>query len=144
VSAPVMTREEVEAFLDREFPQLHFGGRVYSVEEIGPSSARMRLQAGDQHLRPGSTVSGPTLMALVDYTLYVAILGAVGPVALAVTINLNVNFMRKPQPGLLVCDARLMKIGRRLAVGEASVRREGEADVLCHATGTYSLPTDRF
>jgi uncharacterized protein (TIGR00369 family) len=135
-----MSRDEIEAFLEREFPQIHYGGRTYSVEEVGPMSARLRLAYHERHLRPGGTVSGPSLMALADLALYVAILGQIGPVALAVTTNLSFNFLRKPAQRDLIADCRLLKLGKRLAVGEVALRSEGEAEIACHATGTYSIP----
>lgn len=139
-AAPVMSVAEIEAFLDREFPQIHMGGRVYSVEAVGPMTGRMRLAADGRHLRPGGTVSGPSMMALVDLVLYVTILAQIGPVGLAVTTNLAFNFLRKPEPGDLVAECRLLKLGKRLAVGEASLFSAGSDEVVCHATGTYSIP----
>jgi uncharacterized protein (TIGR00369 family) len=134
-----MTRDEIEAFLDREFPQIRGQGR-YAVEAVGPLSARVRLGYEERHLRPGGTLSGPAMMALADLSLYVAILANIGPVGLAVTTNLSFNFLRKPAQTDLVADCRLLKLGRRLAVGEVELRSEGEAEMVCHATGTYSIP----
>ena len=134
-----MTRDEVEALLDREFPQIRGQGR-YVVEAVGPLSARVRLGFEERHLRPGGTLSGPAMMALADLSLYVAILANIGPVGLAVTTNLSFNFLRKPAQADLVADCRLLKLGKRLAVGEIELRSEGEAEVVCHATGTYSIP----
>ncbi|WP_112663536.1 PaaI family thioesterase [Microvirga flavescens] len=141
--APVMTRQEVEDFLDREFPQLHHDGRSFHVEEVGPMSARMRLDAHERHLRPGETISGPAMMTLADVALYAAILAQIGPVGLAVTTSLNFNFLRKPKLAPLIADVRLLKLGKRLAVGEVSLYSQGEAEVVCHATGTYSIPDRR-
>jgi uncharacterized protein (TIGR00369 family) len=137
---PVMTAQEVTAFLDREFPQIHIGGRCFHIEEIGPLSARMRMDYHERHVRPGGTLSGPAMMTLADLALYVAILGQIGPVGLAVTTNLSFNFLRKPAQRALLADCRLLKLGRRLAVGEVSIRSEGDDAVVCHATGTYSIP----
>ncbi|HEX8167212.1 MAG TPA: PaaI family thioesterase [Beijerinckiaceae bacterium] len=137
--ASVMTREEVEAFLDREFPQIRGQGR-YAVEAVGPLSARVRLGFEERHLRPGGTLSGPAMMALADLSLYVAILASIGPVGLAVTTNLSFNFLRKPARADLVADCRLIKLGKRLAVGEVELRSDGESGIVCHATGTYSIP----
>ena len=138
-----MTRDEVEAFLDREFPELHLDGRIFHVEEVGPLSARLRMQAGRRHVRPGGTVSGPAMMTLADLALYVAILANIGPVGLAVTTNLSFNFLRKAEPGDLLAECRLLKLGSRLAVGEVSLFGAGSPDVICHATGTYSIPPRR-
>lgn len=138
-----MSAAEIEAFLDQAFPQLHYGGRTYFVEEVGPLSARMRCDYHEKHLRPGGTISGPTMMALADLALYVAILAQIGPVALAVTTSLNYNFLRKPGQSALIGEARLLKLGKRLAVGEVSLYSQGEAEMVCHATGTYSIPAER-
>jgi uncharacterized protein (TIGR00369 family) len=139
-SRPLMTRDEVEAFIEREFPQIHYGGRTYVVEDVGPLSSRLRLLYHERHVRPGGTLSGPAMMALADLALYVAILAQIGPVALAVTTNLGFNFLRKPGPHDLIAECRLLKLGKRLAVGEVALRSDGEADIVCHATGTYSIP----
>jgi uncharacterized protein (TIGR00369 family) len=140
---PIMTLDELTAFLDREFPQIHMGGRTYFVDEIGPLIARMRMEYHERHLRPGGTISGPAMMTLADLTLYAAILAHIGPVALAVTTSLNFNFLRKPEPRALIADCRLLKLGKRLAVGDVSICSEGSSDVVCHATGTYSIPDGR-
>lgn len=137
---PVMSCDEVTAFLDREFPQLHIDGRLYTVEAVGDMTARMRLAVAERHLRPGGTLSGPTMMTLADLAIYAAILANVGPVALAVTTSLNFNFLRKPEPRDLVAECRLLKLGRRLAIGEVSLYGHGSPAIVCHATGTYSLP----
>jgi uncharacterized protein (TIGR00369 family) len=138
-----MTRDELTAFLDREFPQIHLGGRSYFVEEVGPLSARMRMEYHERHIRPGGTISGPAMMTLADLALYAAILANIGPVALAVTTSLNFNFLRKPEQRDLIADCRLLKLGKRLAVGDVSIYSEGSSEVVCHATGTYSIPDRR-
>ncbi|WP_051205919.1 PaaI family thioesterase [Oceanospirillum maris] len=136
VPSNVMSADDVMALLHREFPQ-HIGV-VTAVDEKG---AVMRLEVDDSHLRPGGTVSGPTMMALADICLYVAILGQIGPVALAVTTNLNINFLRKPQPAkALIAEGHLLKLGKRLAVGEISLYSEGDDEPVAHVTATYSIP----
>jgi uncharacterized protein (TIGR00369 family) len=140
---PIMTLDELTAFLDREFPQIHLGGRSYFVDEIGPLTARMRMEYHERHLRPGGTISGPAMMALADLALYAAILAHIGPVALAVTTSLNFNFLRKPEPRALIADCRLLKLGKRLAVGDVSIYSEGSSDMVCHASGTYAIPDRR-
>lgn len=137
---PVMSREAVSAFLDEVFPQIHHGGPGPVVEAVGPRSATLRLPYHERHLRPGGTISGPAMMGLADVALYVAVLASLGPVPLAVTTNLSFNFMRKPARRDLIGEARLMKLGRQLAVGEVLIRSEGEDDLVCHATGTYAIP----
>lgn len=137
---PVLSVEELEAFLDREFPQIHADGRIYQVERLGPGEAVLSVRAAERHLRPGGTVSGPTMMALVDLAAYAVILAHLGPVALAVTTNLNINFLRKPEPGDLVATCRLLKLGKRLAVTECAVTGRAGGDPVAHATATYSIP----
>jgi uncharacterized protein (TIGR00369 family) len=137
---PVMTVEEVSSFLDREFPQIHLDGPIFKVEAVGPGTARMRMKAGERHIRPGGTLSGPAMMTLADLGLYVVILAHIGPVGLAVTTNLSFNFLRRPEPRDLVAECRLLKLGARLAVGEVSLFSAGVEEPVCHATGTYSIP----
>ncbi len=134
-----MSVAEIEAFLAREFPQISEGGD-FVLEEVGPMSAKLRLRYHERHLRPGGTISGPSMFALADVGLYLAILAQIGPVALAVTTNLNINFLRLPEPRDLVAHCKLLKLGKRLAVGEASLISVGSEAVVAHATATYSIP----
>jgi uncharacterized protein (TIGR00369 family) len=134
---PLMTVPELEAFLAREFPQL---GEGFGIESAGHGTAAMRLHAHKRHLRPGGTISGPAMFALADVALYVAVLASIGPVGLAVTTNLNINFLNKPEPGDLIGEARLLKLGKRLAVGEVTIRATGSDVIVAHASGTYSIP----
>ena len=138
-----MSASEIDAYLDEVFPQLHHGGRTYFIEDVGPMTARMRCDYHEKHLRPGGTISGPTMMALADLALYAAILAQIGPVGLAVTTSLNFNFLRKPGQAALIGEARLLKLGKRLAVGEVGLYSQGEVEMVCHATGTYSIPVAR-
>lgn len=134
---PVMTIEDLRAFMKREFPQL---GDAFELVSVDEGSATMRLHAGEQHLRPGGTVSGPSLFALADVAAYAAILAHIGPVALAVTTNLNINFLRKPSPGAVEAVARLLKLGKRLAVLDISLTDDANGELVAHATATYSIP----
>lgn len=138
---PVMSIEELEAFIDREFPQVHHGGRSFAVESVRPMGATVRLFYHERHLRPGGTVSGPAMMSIADYAMYIAILAQLGPVALAVTTNLSINFLRKPGQADLIADCSLLKLGKRLAVAEVSLRSDGSEDVVAHVVGTYSIPS---
>ncbi len=131
--------DEIRTYLHEIFPQAGIG-RAFKVEEIGPMRARMRLHFDDRHLRPGGTISGPSMFSLADVALYVAILAQIGRVGLAVTTNVNINFLRKPAPRDLIGEAKLIKLGKRLAVGEVAIRSEGEDELVAHATGTYSIP----
>ncbi len=131
--------DELRAYLVEIFPQIWARGD-YFIEEVGNMSATVRLAYHPDHLRPGGTISGPAMFALCDLALYVAILHEIGRVRLAVTTNVSINFLRRPPPADLVGKARLMKLGKRLAVGEVALYSPGEADLVAHATGTYSIP----
>jgi uncharacterized protein (TIGR00369 family) len=137
---PVMDADALNRFLETDFPQIHTDGKVFDVEMVGPGMVVMRLVPNDRHLRPGGTVSGPTLFALADVAAYCVVLAHIGPVALAVTTNLNINFLRKPAPGPLSCTCRLLKLGKRLAVIDASIFDEDGDNLVAHATATYSIP----
>ena len=135
---PVMNEAELQAFLGREFPQIE--GLEIRIEQVGENAARLRMPIGHSHLRPGGTVSGPTMFALADVAVYVAILAMIGPVALAVTTSLTINFLRKPGLGDMLAEVRLLKLGRRLAVGEVHLFSEGEPEPVAQVTATYSIP----
>src|SRR3569832_625866 len=135
-----MTVPELEQFLRKEFPQAFSAGDI-AIEAADGTSCQLRQRYGNQMLRPGGTVSGPTLMALADFAMYVVLLSAIGPVGLAVTTNLNINFLRKGQPGQEVLTAaRLLKLGKRLAVSEVNQLTETTPDPIAHVTSTYSIP----
>jgi uncharacterized protein (TIGR00369 family) len=135
-----MTVPELEAFLRREFPQAFSSGDI-QIDSADGTSSLLRQVYNERMLRPGGTVSGPTLMALADFAMYVVLLSAIGPVHLAVTTSLNINFLRKGQPGQdIVAAAKLMKLGKRLAVGEVILLSGTSPDPIAHVTSTYSIP----
>jgi uncharacterized protein (TIGR00369 family) len=138
--AVLMTIDELERFLASEFPQVFHAESGLAIDALWEGGARVRQHYHPSSMRPGGTISGPTMMALADFAMYVAVLSAIGPVPLAVTTNLNINFLRKPQPRDLVAEARLLKLGQRLAVGEVIIRSEGEEEAVAHVTSTYSIP----
>jgi uncharacterized protein (TIGR00369 family) len=137
---PALTLGELEQFLRTEFPQAFNETGGLSVEEIWHGGAKVRQAYRETFLRPGGTISGPTMMLLADVAMYVAVLTAIGPVPLAVTTHLSINFLRKPAAADLVAETKLFKLGKRLAVGEVAIRSAGEADLVAHATSTYSIP----
>jgi uncharacterized protein (TIGR00369 family) len=140
VAIAKMSVAELERFLHDEFPQAFRGGDI-SIESADGASCRLRQRYSDLMLRPGGTVSGPTLMALADFAMYVVLLSAIGPVGLAVTTNLNINFLRKGVPGHdVLAAARLLKLGKRLAVGEVNLLSDASPDPIAHVTSTYSIP----
>ncbi len=131
----------VEAFLAREFPQVAASGD-FTVLDTGLMTARLRLNCSERHLRPGATVSGPTMFALADIGMWLAVLAQIGPVGMAVTTNLNINFLRLPGAVDLVADCRILKLGRRLAIGECAIAPAAGGEMVAHATATYSIPPD--
>ena len=141
--AAAMTIDEIVKLLAVEFPQAFHPGCGHSIERVDYGDVRVRWTYAAGSLRPGGTISGPTMMELADFAMYVAVFSAIGPQALAVTTNLNINFLRKPAPADLIADARLMKIGKRLAVGEVTITSEGSDEPVAHVTSTYSIPQQR-
>jgi uncharacterized protein (TIGR00369 family) len=132
----VSTRAEIVEFLEREFPH-----NKCIVEAVGDGSATVKHEVGSDELRPGGTVSGPVLMTVADMALYVALLGEIGIVPLAVTTSLTINFLRKPSSQRsIVGVCKLMKVGRTLAVGDVALYSEGSQELVAHAVGTYSIP----
>jgi uncharacterized protein (TIGR00369 family) len=135
-----MSVAELEKFLHDEFPQVFKGGD-FSIESADGTTCRLRQHYSDRMLRPGGTISGPTLMALADCAMYVVLLSAIGPIGLAVTTNLNINFLRRGLPGQdVLAAARLLKLGKRLAVGEVNLLSGTSPDPIAHVTSTYSIP----
>ena len=130
------TKDEVAAFIAAEFPQTKC-----IVCDVGDGAATVSHEIGLGELRPGGTVSGSVLMAVADVALYVAILGEIGLVPLAVTTSLTINFLRKPAATKrIVGVCKLMKVGRSLAVGEVHLYSEGIDEPVAHVVGTYSIP----
>ena len=134
----VMDKSALTAFLNAEFPQVKDD---FAVESVTPDGVVMRQIVRERHLRPGGTVSGPTMFGLADVAIYLAILSRIGPVALAVTTNCAIDFMRKPAANAdLIAHARLLKLGRVLAVGDVLIRSEGQTEPVARASLTYSIP----
>jgi uncharacterized protein (TIGR00369 family) len=137
---PVLTVEELTEFLDEVFPQIR-GEAV--IEDVGPMTARMRVCIAERHLRPGGTISGPTMFMLADVAFYVAVLAMIGREPLTVTTNLSINFLRKPPLADLVGEARILKLGRSLAVGDATLLSVEDPRPVAHASVTYAIPPKR-
>ena len=130
------TKEQIARFIAQEFPQTKC-----QVEEVGNRGARIVHEVGNNELRPGGTVSGPLMMEVADVALYVALLGEIGIVPLAVTTSLSFNFLRKPAAGRrIVGVCKLLKVGKSLAVGEVDLYSDGLDEPVAHAVGTYSIP----
>ena len=131
-----MNADELNTYLAEVFPD----GRVSTVEYADGKTTRTRSVYDKRQLRPGGTISGPTMMALADTAVYALVLSAIGKVPLAVTTNLSINFLRKPLPADLIAEARMLKLGKALAVGDVIIRSDGSDDVVAHAVVTYSIP----
>ncbi|MEM7438657.1 MAG: PaaI family thioesterase [Pseudomonadota bacterium] len=132
-----MKAQEVMAYLEEVFPQMT---GEFTLLDLEPDRLRIRLNVNDSHLRPGGTVSGPSMFSLADCAFYVLVLARVGRQSLAVTTNCSIDFMRKPAAGPLVAEARMLKLGRMLAVGDVLIFTEGEDKAVARASLTYSVP----
>ena len=136
-----ITAQEMNALLHREFDQV---AGDFIVEEITPMACRIRLPVAERHLRPGGTVSGPTMFGLADVSVYVATMAMIGPQTLAVTTNISMDFMRKPEAGRdLIAETRLLKLGKRLSVGDVLIYSEGLDAPVARASMTYAIPPGR-
>ena len=133
-----MRKTELEDFLAREFPQI--GHMRLQIELVADKRVRVRLPVDERHLRPGGTVAGPTMVALADIGIYLCVLAMIGPRAQAVTTSLTTNFLRRPEPKDLLAEVRLLKLGRRLAVGEVHIFSDGSDEPVAQVAATYSLP----
>ena len=128
----------LEAFLERDFAQV---AGMFGLDALTEDVLTVRLRVQEEHLRPGGTVSGPSMFALADVAMYLAVLARIGPVGLAVTTNCSIDFMRKPAAGVdLIAEARVLKLGRVLAVGDVLIYSEGQAPPVARASLTYSIP----
>jgi len=116
------------------------GMMAMQVESVLPGRVTIRVPYRDEFIRPGGTISGPVLMATADFAMYGVVLSLIGRVDLAVTTSLNINFLRRPPPGDVLAKARILKLGRRLAVGEVFLHAGVEEELVAHVTATYSIP----
>ncbi len=135
---PMMTVAEFNELLAAEIPWAVDSG--IRADAIGWGTATLRQPYDERSLRPGGTISGPTMMGLADATMYAAVLGRIGKVPLAVTTSFNINFLYRPSPADLLAEGRVLKLGKRLAVLEVTVHSDGHDEPVAHATGTYSIP----
>ena len=140
---PLMTADEINDFLKSLYTQLNGRSLDYNATEVFPGGCTVRLDAREKHLRPGNTVSGPSLFTLADIGGYVCVLSHAGPDALSVTTNLNINFMRKAEAGPIDGHCRILKLGRSLMVFDIEMVAGPDRQVVAHATGTYSIPPKR-
>ncbi len=133
-----LNEAELDAFMHEVFDQV---ADDFQVERVTETELTVRLRVQHRHLRPGGTVSGPSMFALADVSAYLMTLARIGPKALAVTTNCSIDFMRKPRAGVdLIAQTRLLKLGRALSVSDVLLYSEGQADPVARASLTYSLP----
>lgn len=137
---PLLGADEVNALLDRAFPQLNEGVRAYRATQVFPGGCIVRLDATERHLRPGGTVSGPALFTLADIGGYVCVLSHAAPNPLSVTTSITINFLRKAKAGPINGHCRILKLGRSLMVFDIDIVAGPEGETVAHATGTYSIP----
>jgi uncharacterized protein (TIGR00369 family) len=137
---PVMTIGELHDLMQTVFPQV---ADQFDVTDLRDDGVTVRMFTDDRHLRPGGTVSGPTMFTLADCAFYMATLAMIGPEALTVTTSAHIDFMRKPAPGDLVADARILKLGRTLSVGDVMIHSIHDTKPVAHANMTYSIPPKR-
>ena len=134
----LMDATALNAFIQEVFPQVKDD---FLVEEAAPYEITLRLRVQDRHLRPGGTVSGPSMFGLADVTVYLLTLSLIGPKALAVTTNSSLDFLRKPEAGRdLLAKGRLLKLGKTLSVGDVLIYSEGKAEPVARASMTYAIP----
>lgn len=135
------TIRTVEALIETHFPHVHEGGAI-AIERLTRDWARLRMTTDPLQIRPGGTVSGPSMFKLADFSVYVIVLGALGDAAVeAVTSNLTISFLRRPEPRDLIADVRVLKLGRRLAFADVTLTSAGDARPVAHATATYAIPS---
>ncbi|MFT4978877.1 MAG: hypothetical protein ACI8S6_004787 [Myxococcota bacterium] len=138
---PLLTAQELTAYLNEVFPN---AAHLAVIESVGPMVARLRMGVSERHLRPGGTVSGPTMFTLADTAFYVATMAMIGREALTVTTSLTINFLSKPPAADLIAEARILKLGRLLSVGDVSIWSVGRSDgPVAHASVTYAIPPRR-
>ncbi len=136
-----MDKTALQDFLARDFGQV---AADFVVERADAAGLTLRLAVAERHLRPGGTVSGPAMFGLADVAMYLAILSRIGPVALAVTTNCSIDFMRKPAASRdLFAEARVLKLGKTLAVGDVLIFSEGQAEPVARAGLSYAIPPQR-
>jgi len=136
---PLMSKVDLENFLEKEFPQVSSNFRILNTK---PNSLSMLMHISDKHLRPGRTVSGPTMFLLADVSFYLATLSIIGPKSLTVTTNCSINFLRKPNISDLISETRVLKIGKTLSVGDVLIYSKGIKEPVAHASLTYSIPRE--
>ena len=134
-----LSAEQVQALIRQGVPMAEDMG--LQIDALTADEALARIPFSERLVRPGGSISGPTIMALADAAMYAVVLGALGRVEMAVTSNLNINFLARPAPADLLAKARILRLSRRQAVCEVVLFCAGNPDdLVAHVTGTYALP----
>ena len=141
---PVLNAAELQGYIAEVYPEILQTYPGFDVELVEPGRTVTHIVTDERHIRAGGTVSGPTLFSLADMSGYACVLSHIGREALAVTANLNINFMRKAAPGKLIAEGRILKLGKLLMTYDCTITRDGSPDVIAHATGTYAIPPKRI
>ena len=141
----LLNLEDVCQLVEAHFPQVHEGNGRLVIERLDMVETVVRMDYDERVIRPGGTVSGPAMFKLADYAVYVAVLGRLGERGLqAVTTNMTINFLTRPQPAALIARVNVLKLGRRLAIAEVKLYSQGAEDIVAHATSTYAIPPEKF
>ena len=140
---PVLTVEELQGYIAQVYPEILEQYPGYRVDAVEPGRTRVRMDTDARHIRAGGTISGPTLFSLADMSGYACVLSHIGREALAVTTNLNINFMRKAEPGTLIAEGRILKLGKLLMTYDCTITSTVSPGIIAHATGTYAIPPKR-
>jgi uncharacterized protein (TIGR00369 family) len=136
----LLSTDDVTRIIDAAFPGIHAGGRWLIIESVADRGAQVRLLLSARSIRPGGTISGPAMFTLADFSIYVALIATLGESAVpAVTSNLNITFLQRPEPADVIAEARLIRLGKRLSYAEVHLRSDGGSEVIAHATATYAM-----
>ena len=133
----LMSKPELELFMKKEFSQV---SKNFKILDLDLGSISMKMNVLNEHLRPGDTISGPTMFLLADISFYLATLSLIGPKSLTVTTNCSINFLRKPNKHDLTSKAKVLKIGKTLSVGDVLIYSLDKTKPVAHASLTYSIP----
>ncbi|MEZ5922684.1 MAG: PaaI family thioesterase [Parvularculaceae bacterium] len=137
---PLMNANEIGKFMREHFARWDRMG--VTIEDAAFRRVKLRMSIGERQLRAGGTVAGPAMFALADTAMYIAVLASVGPKAQAVTTNMSINFLKRPPMRDLIAECQLLKLGRRLAVGDVIIYSDDDEEPVAHATGTYAIPVN--
>jgi uncharacterized protein (TIGR00369 family) len=137
ITAPTLSADAVERVIHDSIP--HVAANGVTVESVGTGTARVRFPYQPWMLRPGNVLSGPALFLAADVAMFAVLLAHAGKDLKAVTSDLTMHFLNKAEIGDITAEAKLLKVGRRLAVMEVSLFTAGDPTLVAHVTGSYVL-----